>query len=299
MLAASVSFVAFFPSARAEMQCAPKGASVQHPTTDKFYSADIASWRGVTKARYLEGESDNACTDVTVSGYESYPTKKCLYQSADAGSGTYPALESQVILLDPSAEQLSSWSIHACRTNGATDAHMAKCLQKLRNFVVGQNSAQFPVAGSVVESYCNSSPNYRNGCGELAPADKGRQPRNTWFRDGIAVDYNKTNAFDVRWDAKAYLSETFVLVFDVDKSDLQIRKTYKYARVAGAIREDWESWRKHIQEPVVPQGVIDKEMNGSGWRSIARKVHRDACKSDTNELFDAVVFANRKSWIGD
>jgi len=297
MFAAAISLAGTSTSALAEIQCAPQGASVQYPTTDKFYLDETASWTRVTKARYLEGAGASACTDVTVSGYEGYPTKKCSYQSVDAGADAYPTLPAQVILLNPSAQQLSSWSIHACRTNGATDAQMAKCLQKLRDYVVVQNGAQFPVAGSVVESYCNSSPSYPNGCRKLSPSDKGRQPRNTWFRNGVSIDYKAD--YPVRWDAKAYPSETFDAIFDVVKSDAHVNNTFKNARVSGAIRQNWIDWRKHIAKPMMPEGMTEKDIKTSGWQSVSREVHKAACKSDSNELFDALVFANRKAWIDD
>jgi len=217
----------------------------------------------------------------------------------DAGVEAYPPLQAQVILLNPSAQQLSSWSIHACRTNGATDDQMAKCLQKLRDFVVGQNGAQFPVAGSVVESRCNSSPDYPSGCHTLSPNDKGRQPRNTWFRNGVSIDYQTD--YPVRWDATAYSPEAFDRVFDVANSDAHVNHTFNHARVSGAVRQDWIDWRRHIEKPMIPEGATETErdVNTSGWQGVSREVHKAACKSDSNELFDAIVFANRKRWICD
>ena len=174
---------------------------------------------------------------------------------------------------------------------------MVKCLQKLRNYVAGQNGAQFPIAGSVIESYCNSSPNYPNGCQDLSPRDKGRQPRHTWFRNGVSIDYETD--YPVRWDATAYHSQTFDMVFDVVNSDAHVNHTFNHARISGAVRQDWIDWRRHIAEPVIPDGLSESDINASGWQGVSREVHKAACKGDSNELFDALVFANRKRWIGD
>jgi len=212
----------------------------------------------------------------------------------DAGAGAYEPLAAEVILLDPSAHQLAAWSVSACRTNGATDAAMSNCLKALRSHVVGQNGAEFPVVGSVVESYCNSSPDYPNGCDNLEAKDKGRQPRNTWFRDGVAVDYKPAQV--IRWDAQAYPKETFDAVFDVAKSDANLDSAYSLARVAGAVREQWTSWQTHRGKPQMPEG--GGTVAGHGWRTVSAIVHKAACKGISNELFDAVVYANRKKWTG-
>lgn len=286
VFAAVLTLSSILPRAQAEMQCAPQGTSVQYPTTDSLYQNETKAWRNVTNKRYLEG----SCTDVAVSGYEGYPTKRCFYKNADAGGAYYPALQAQVILLDPSAEQLAVWSIHACRAKGATtDVQLHECLEKLRDHVRKQNSAQFPVAGSVVESECNSSGKYSHGCDALSESDKARQPRNTWFRNGVSIYYD-----DVRWDANAHSKEDFDQIFDLGNSDKHVTKTLEYARVAGATRQDWRNWRKHVDKPLIPDGVTETSIDGNGWQSVAREVHKRACKTDSNELFDAVAFAQRK-----
>ncbi|MFK0207186.1 hypothetical protein [Agrobacterium sp. NPDC090283] len=279
--------------AYAEFQCSPLGATPNFPVSDSFFPTEMAAWALVTRSRYLEGGGN--CEDVTVPGYEGFPTKRCVYASADAGKKAFPPLRAQVILLQPSAQQLASWSVQACRAVGANDSQMPTCLAELRSHVISSNGAQFAVAGSVVESRCNSSRAYPNGCSGLNDTDKGRQPRNTWFRNGVAVDY--TGPLGIKWDEKAYSDETYEDVFDVSKSDKFLGKTYTKARIAAAIREDWALWRTHLGKPLMMADTIEADLEGSGWQSISREVHKAACKSGTNELFDAVVYSHRHKWV--
>src|SRR5262245_23806095 len=90
MFVVAISIADTSTKAVAEMQCARNGASIRYPTADGFYSEETETWARVTSARYLEGSDDSACIDVTVSGYEGFPTKKCSYKSADAGADAYP-----------------------------------------------------------------------------------------------------------------------------------------------------------------------------------------------------------------
>jgi hypothetical protein len=269
--------------ALAEFQCAPDGAEPALPEKDRFFARETAVWSMITKGRPTEG--DGRCPDVMVPGYEGFPTKRCSYADTDAGQGLFPALRAEVIVLNPSSRQLAAWSIHACRANGAQDSAMQKCLQNLRDHVVASNGAQFPIVGSVVESYCNSSSHYGD-CAKTAT--QWRRPRNTWFRDGVAVDYN---AFGVHWDEKTYSQDTFDAVLDVSRSDASLNCTYEAARIAGADRSQWNEWRAHNGKPGVPD-VKPCEAGDGKWRLVASEVHKAACRGASNELFDAVVFAS-------
>jgi hypothetical protein len=204
----------------------------------------------------------------------------------DAGEAYFKALPAEVILLNPSAAQLASWSISACRTAGGPS--VAKCLTNLRNWIVGQNGAQFPVAGSVVESYCNSSKS-SPPCRDLEDDDWRLAPRHTWFRDGVSVDYAGVGV--VHWDSILYDKATFDAVLDVASYDAKLNMTYDIARIAAATRDVWIKWRSYRASPELPQ---DSVQNG-GWRVVSASLHKAACSSDHNELFNAVVFAN-PSW---
>lgn len=279
--------------AYAEFQCSPLGATPNFPVLDSFFSTEVAAWAIVTRSRYLEGGGN--CTDFTVPGYEGFPTKRCIYASVDAGKKAFLPLSAQVILLQPSAQQLASWSVQACRAVGANNSQMPTCLAELRSHVMNSNGAQFAVAGSVVESRCNSSSAYPNGCSSLDENDRGRQPRNTWFRNGVAVDY--TEPLGIKWDEKVYSDEIYNKVFDVLSSDKFLGKTYTKARIAAAIRADWILWRTHLGKPLMMTDAMEANLDGSGWQSISREVHKAACKSETNELFDAVVYSHRHQWL--
>jgi hypothetical protein len=211
----SVAPVLISAGALAEFQCAPNGASSALPEADPFFSQEVAAWSTTTKGRPTEGNGD--CPNVTVPGYEEFPTKRCSYADADAGNGIFPALNAEVIVLNPSSRQLAAWSFHACRTNGATDATMPKCLKELRDRIIKSNGAQFPVVGSVVESYCASSQQYGDCPSLMKFHSPWLRPRNTWFRDGVSVDYK--TAQGVKWDDRTYSRDIFDTVFDVAKSD--------------------------------------------------------------------------------
>lgn len=274
---------------RPEFQCAPAGVVVAFPESDAFFSAEVKAWSPTTAARYTEG--DRNCQAVTVTGYEGFPTKRCAYDNVDAGAGLYPPLHAQVILLDPSSRQLAAWSIHACRINGATDATMPGCLEALRAHVIGSNGAQFPVVGSVIESYCNSSRLYGN-CSDLRKAKSPWiRPRHTWFRDGVSVDYKDIQG--IHWDDTKYPDADFDSVLDVNRSDPNLGNTFAVARVAAATRDQWSAWRKHIGKGDLPSG-LQGGIQGGAWRVVAASVHKAACSGVSNELFDAVVFSNAK-----
>lgn len=280
--------------AAAELQCSPQNAAIAYPVHDPFFASEKEAWAKVTRSRYLEGIGDS-CVDVLMPGYESFPTKHCRYSAVDAGGKAFDALSAQVILLDPSARQLASWSVRACREVGATDKEMGKCLSELRSQIVRSNGAQFPVAGSVVESRCSSSRDYPNGCDGLPDNDKARQPRNTWFRNGVAIDYQP--AFGVFWSVDTYPAEVFDKVLDVKKSDKYLNSTFVWARIANALRQDWIDWRNHVGKPLMLPGIAEKTVDDRGWQSISREVQKAACKSDKNELFNAVVFSHRQLWL--
>ncbi|MER8665450.1 hypothetical protein NKH34_30660 [Mesorhizobium sp. M1148] len=290
VLAVSVLFTAAAP-ALAEFQCAPEGAKPTLPISDPFFASETTAWSSTTKGRYTEGTGGKACRDVAVPGYEGLPTKRCTYAEADAGKGRFPPLNAEVIVLNPSSQQLASWSINACRTNGAPAAAMPKCLEKLRNSIESSNGAQFPVVGSVVESYCNSSNKY-GACGTLDETSVWLRPRHTWFRDGVAVDYKDTQG--VHWDDRVYSQATFEAILDVSKSDANLGNTFNVARVAAAEREQWRAWRHHVGKPEMLDGLTGT-VDGGGWRTVAAAVHKSACRGSSNELFNAVVFANG-SW---
>lgn len=281
---ATVLSVGATVSASAEYQCAPTGANPQLATGDQFFSSEVEAWSKYTKSRPLEGDPAVPCPDVTVPGYEGFPTKRCSYSDADAGP---IALHAEAIVLNPSARQLASWSVSACRTNGASDAAMPKCLKKLRGQVLNNDTAQFPVVGSVVESYCNSGSH--GPCDKLEKSSHWRLARHTWFRDGVAVYYSKAQG--AVWEDTPYGKATFDAVLDVSRSDANISSTRNVARIGGAIRAQWSAWRHHIGKPEMPDGQ-QGSTEGNGWRTVTAAVHKAACKGASNELFDAVVFSN-------
>jgi hypothetical protein len=287
-----LSSLIFTISANAELFCAPDNVNIKYETqSDKYFAPEMKTWNNVTKNRYLEGGGPQSCVRHDVPGYEGFPVHACEYKSADAGKGSFDPILAKVLVLDPSAMQLASWSIHACRINGAADANMPKCLEHVRSSVITANGAQFPVAGSVVESICNSSPT-ASPCERWPSGHANRAPRNTLFRDGVTIYVEKISKWEVN---RSIAADIYAQLFDVENSDRQTTNWGGPSRVSGGLRKDWKAWRTHIGKPVALNGGTSAfDLNGAGWQLISREVHKAACKNESNELFDAVVFS--KKW---
>ena len=283
-LAAGIAFATCLVArpSLAELSCNPVGVDAQtqlKTQNDPFFQGALKQWEVVTKSRYVEGD----CVDTNISGYEGFPVKKCSYRNAGEGDKKRP-LSAMVVVLNPSSRQLASWSIHACRSGGATDKEMPGCLGSLLNYVRTQNGAQFPVVGSVVESRCDFSGESCNG-----PVNSpARTPVNTLFRNGVSISYQTL----AHWTPTQIDDETYRKMLDTDTSDRDISSWFKFSRVSGAERTDWIAWRKSKGMALAPEGVDPKDfhLDKSGWGEVSRIVHQLACKSESNELFDALVF---------
>lgn len=286
-LAACVAILASVTSgAAAEFQCSPAATKVKFPKDNLYYAEEVKHWAQRIRSRYLEGNGD--CDDVAVPGYKGFPTKRCRYKSADAGEGHFERLSAEVILLNPSSKQLAAWSVSACSINNTPQAAMAKCLSKLRDHVIGSNGAQFPVVGSVVESPCSRGKE-RPSCKGLEKDDRSRRPTHTWFRDGLSIDY--LDGFQVHWDETAYPPEKFDVVLDVSKSDASLQQPFFIGRLGGIDRKQWIEWRDHRGVSKMAKGS-DGATDGHAWRTVLAAVHKAACTSNSNELFNAAVFAH-------
>jgi len=275
----------------AEFSCEPKEISFPI-VNDSFFKKEKISWQAITNNRYIEGGSNNCLLTVVV-GYEGYPVYKCDYESVDAGSGYFKPVSASVLILNPSAKQLAAWAIHACRVNGATDDKMLSCLISLRKHVANSNGAQFPIAGSVIESICNSSTS-TGSCKKHPKTNyeiSALEPRNTIFRDGVAIYIEEIT----KWVVGQSLSKNiYSSLFDIPKSDIKITHWASMSRISGADRNDWIKWRDHINKPynLVENGE-SFDLDRKGWQTISREVHKAACLSDSNELFDALVYSRQ------
>ena len=277
--------------ATAELSCAPKGVPTTYPVeSDPFFVQALGIWENVTKSRYIEGTPGKSCDTVTAIGYEGFPTWHCTYSSVDAGAGYYAPLKAEVVVLEPSAKELARWTVHACRVNSATDKTMGTCLNWLSSTVIGNNGAQFPIVGSVVESQCDWD-GKAPICKYATVARK--EPDNTWFRDGVSISYTKL----AHWDNKTY---NYAAILDTASSDKDMSAWYYYSRVSSAWRTDWTAWRLHIGKPALPDGVKSAgfDLAHQGWLEVSRAVHKQACSSDSNELMDAIVYTHQAKAFG-
>lgn len=252
-----------------DYSCAPQGAwpPASKHLKDKFYEVARSKWATVVSSRYLEGT--NACEVLTdVKGYETFPVIECSYSSNGRSAPGWTALNARVRLLQPSSAQLALWTVRACRVNGKTDATMKSCIIEVVNHIKGQNGAQFPIAGTVVEQHCDSSPTVK--CApDAKPKAIERRPRNAPFRDGVAVETQTQSD----WSFESLDTKIFDSLFA--EGDNAVIRPFDVARVAA-----------------LPDGrPIDAE--GKGWLLISREVHKAACRSDAHELIDALVYQKK------
>lgn len=273
-----------------DYDCAPGAVNISDEIeNDSFYQATVKSWSQITAKRYLEGRSAKDCDPKVLADYPGYPTIECRYSNADHGAVYYSPIEARVILLEPSAEQLAAWSIHSCRLNGAAEGAMETCLKNVTASIMG-GGGQFPIAGSVVESICASS-KVVTSCAGLPENDPLRMPRNTLFRDGVAVYVEGIS----KWVPNQAISDdTYKQLFDFSVSDRAITFRGAPSRVSGALREDWMRWRNHVGKPIWIGSDVDFDLDNEGWQRVSREVHKAACKGDSNELIDALVYS--RSW---
>lgn len=307
--------------------CAPIGPTAPgmtetpKPTRPQYKAFDDEAklWAIITTKREMEQDSDG-CDKRLLTDYAGFPTVKCEYSASDEAP-SHDAIPAEVILLDPSAAELTSWSINACRINGASDRQIPTCIDGLRKSIEKASGAQFPVVGSVIESRCNSGNSYTCTKGEPPTAEQkiARQPINAWFRDGVAIDY--VPGYFAHWNTVDYTKQItqFPQIFKTDESDLQlsylteeeaaktpgatravIRNGANYARISGASRKEWEQWKdwRNTQgQALINPSLADIDTELYGWLNLSREVQKSACSTGINELFNAIVYANKGKWI--
>jgi len=244
---AAVTTPATAPATRATTLPAPYAAA----------AADLARELGprLRQSRYMESGEGR---DVVVAGWEGFPTRRYTYSVKDK-DGTIKSAD--VILLDPSAEQIARWIVSALvEVTGGYDAPRGR---EIFRHILAQSGGQFPVAGVVYE--------------DILPAD-GRNEIYC-FRDGVTVaiagvPHRGTDPLTPQQLAASV--------------DGKITRVYTYARIASTSPQMW-----------MTAGGSKDVLGADGkptekWLAAVRSAYQAAWTSDRNELLVAWVRANVK-----
>ncbi len=195
---------------------------------------------------------EGRCRKTSYRGWEGFPLKRCRYAVPDAGGHK----STTVIMLNPSAGKLARWITSACRERGDG------CVSQLTERILYQSSAQFPVAGIVLE--------------DIRPTDKRFEMY--CFRDGVRVDVEgfETRSMDRPNDGhvRACL-------------DGELIRPTSFARIAGTTPGEYRA--AGGQEAVGIDGAPTAR-----WLDVTRTSYQSAWRSQHNELLRAWVSAHLK-----
>lgn len=207
------------------------------------------------RSRYMESKQ---VRDVTVPGWEGFPTKRYTYSIKDK-DGTEKSAD--VILLDPTADQISRWIVSALvEVKGSYDRDAGR---KLFKHILGQSGGQFPVAGVVYE--------------DIIPEDGKNEIY--CFRDGVTVEIESVPH---RGTAPMTPEQTTASI------DGKVKRIFTYGRIASTSPKMWI-------DAGGPKEILGADSKPTQrWLDEVRKAYQSAWKSDRNALIVAWVKANAK-----
>ncbi len=198
--------------------------------------------RRITRGRYMEG----TCRKGAFRGWEGFPLKRCRYAVPDVTGHK----STEVIMLNPSAKRLARWIDSACDGDAA-------CIDTLVERILWQSSAQFPVAGIVLEDIRPRDGHFEMYC----------------FRDGVRVEV-------VGFETKSTARPTDDHVDSCLRGEL-IQPT-SFARIAGTTPAQYlaSGGREAVIEEGRPTAI---------WLDVTRTLYQAAWESSRNALIDAWV----------
>lgn len=189
------------------------------------------------------------CTPFLYPGWKGFDTIRCSYSVSDGKDGKQKS--GLVIMLNPSAAQLSGWIIQACK-NVSPDLDLAKCAEYLFKRVMTQSGGQFVVAGVVYEDYI--------------PADHVFEVYA--FRDGVNVVLN-----GIKHRRTSALSAA-ELESSLNTPPVRTVSDAAFARVTGTSRNEYRWANPNI------------DINGLEWLTVVRATYQKAYRSERNELLE-------------
>jgi hypothetical protein len=204
--------------------------------------------------RYMEIN----CRPVTYPGWEGFPLLECSYNVKDRNGDVKPA---KVIMLNPSADQLSRWIVYTCMTvKGCADSlYTDQLLEHIRT----QSGAQFPVAGVVYEDMENDGFN-KIYC----------------FRNGVTVKVKGIEHAGIKPLSSEEIESTI-------HGSLDSTWTGQYARIQSTTREEYKAFGGTID-------VGDKNNRKMIWLDVVRDLYQSAWGKDANFLLIAWARQNLK-----
>lgn len=202
------------------------------------------------QVRYMESGPPR---DVTVPGWEGLPTKRYTYSVKDKDGTTKSA---DVILLDPSADQIARWIVQAIvEVTGAYDPDAGR--RAFKN-VIAQSGGQFPVAGVVYE--------------DIIPADGLHEVY--CFRDGVTVEV----------EGVKHRTTTPLTPREIDASiSGPVKRVFTYARIQSTSPKMW------IDAGGSPTVLGPDNKPTNQWRTVIRDEFKKAWTSPRNALMVAWI----------
>lgn len=232
-LGLALATVATVPAARA--QPALDAASFAATIQDRL-----------ARARYMEG----TCEPVTLADWADLETRRCTYEVTDRQTGVRK--QGLVVMLNPSALQLSRWILGACaRVRPAEPAR--DCARRVFSRVISQSGGQFPIAGVVYE--------------DILPEDGVMEAYG--FRHGVTVILEGLNH-----RATAPLSGQQL----ADSLQARAKATASQAgpaRIVGTTRAQYL------------KAFPGAQVAGLSWLAVVAEEHKAAMRSDQHRLIDA------------
>jgi hypothetical protein len=227
------------------------------PSADKSAAAGELAREfadALARSHYMESKQSR---DVQVPGWEGFPTRRYTYAVADMDGTSKTA---DVILLDPTAEQIARWIVQAVsEVKGTYDAQDGR---KLFRHILGQSGGQFPVAGVVYE--------------DILPPDGKNE--NYCFRDGVTVEIETVPHRGTEPMTPQQVAASI---------DGRIKRVFTYARIASTSPRMW------IDAGGSPNVLRDGKPTDR-WPSAIRAAYQAAWTSDRNALIVAWAKANLK-----
>jgi hypothetical protein len=207
------------------------------------------------RSRYMESGDG---VPVTIPGWEGFPTRQFTYEVTDKDGTKKPA---DVVLLDPSADQIARWIVQALvEVRGTYDPAAGA---KLFKHILGQSGGQFPVRGVVYE--------------DILPEDGKNEIY--CFHDGVttAVEGVPHRGTEGMTDAERKAS-----------IESKVTRVYTYARIQSTSPAMW-----------IAAGGAEHVVGADGkpsqkWLDEVRKAYQAAWTSDRNELMVAWVKAQKE-----
>ncbi len=203
-------------------------------------------------SKYME----TACSPTSYSGWDNLPLVRCTYTvkgSRDAASKT-----AEIIMLNPSPEQLARWVVYTCLEIVGNAEN--QCTSKLSQHIIYQSGAQFPIAGIVFE--------------DIIPED-GRYEIYA-FRNGVTVKIDGVNHRGTKQPSAEEIEESI---------DGKVTHIFQYVRLQGTTPEQYKA--NGGQED-----VGDSSKPKMKWLEVIRDLYKSAWGQDRNELMIAWARAN-------